>query len=299
MAVIVLAKVKRSATSRLTNPTGLRVEKLGNCACLDLVKGKKKRKKLRGNIKAYLEWLDRKVPTLADAIAAFFREEAERVAAALAREYGLGKVMKAKKPPELKWEVLYGVLNDALVEAYKENAKQALLDVGVRADSSMLDLLDEHALEYAETRSAQLVGMRHTKRGKLVPNPNPKYAVSELTREGLRDTIAVAVEEGWSARDLADEIMDSYEFSASRAETIARTELAFAHTEGNMQGWRESGVVEKKQSILGSEHDMDDVCDDNASAGAIPLDEPFPSGHMTAPYHPNCVCDVIPVLSEE
>lgn len=299
MTVIVLAKVKRSATARLTNPTGLRVEKLGNCACLDLVKGKKKRKKLRGNIKAYLAWLDQKVPSLSDAIAAFFKEEAERVAAALAQEYGLNKVMKAKKPQELKWEVLYGILNDALVEAYRENATQALADVGVRADPAIVALLDEAALEYAETRSAQLVGMRRTKRGKLVPNPNPKYAVSELTREGLRDTIATAVEEGWSAQDLADEIVDSYEFSAARAQTIARTELAFAHTEGNMAGWKESGVVEKKQSILGSEHDMDDVCDDNASAGAIPIDEPFPSGHMLPPYHPNCVCDVIPVLAEE
>lgn len=296
MTLVRLAKVQRPVLLRAADPTGLRVQKINGCTCLDLMKGKKKRRKLRGSTKAYLEWLEKETAPLADTIAEFFRKEAKRLAESLSPQ--LSKASKPKiKPGEPDWHVLYGILNDGIAEAFRTNAKQAVIDVGVDSSVDITNLLDERALAYADSRAAELVGMKHDKKGRLITNPNPKYAISDSTREGVNELVSNAVEEGWSAQDLANELLDSWEFSASRAETIARTELAFAHTNGNMAGWQESGVVEKKQSILGSEHDMDDECNDNADAGPIPLDEPFPSGDLLPPYHPNCVCDVIPILS--
>lgn len=299
MKTVTLAKVKRAASVRAADPTGLRVQKINGCLCSDLVKGKKKRRKLRGSLKAYLDWLDNKVPAFADQIHEFMQGEAKRIAAAAAKQHGLSKAARIKGTPEPLWEVLFGVLNDALVEAFKENATSAFMDIGVRETPDMTGLLDERALEYADERAAELVGMRRSKRGKLIENPNPKFAISDTTRTGMQEIISNAVEEGWSTDDLATEIMDSWEFSRSRAETIARTELAFAHSHGNMAGWQESGEVDRKQSILGSEHDMDDMCDENAEAGPIGIDDDFPSGHFGPPYHPNCVCDMIPILREE
>ena len=67
-----------------------------------------------------------------------------------------------------------------------------------------------------------------------------------------------------------------------------------ADSAGSMIGYRESGVVSTKTWQLSNEHADDDECDENADEGAIPLDEPFPSGDDTAPGHPNCKCDVVP-----
>ena len=39
--------------------------------------------------------------------------------------------------------------------------------------------------------------------------------------------------------------------------------------------------------------------DANAEAGVVPLDGQFPSGADAPPDHPNCVCDVLPVLVDE
>ena len=35
-----------------------------------------------------------------------------------------------------------------------------------------------------------------------------------------------------------------------------------------------------------------EICQLNEAAGAIPIDQPFPSGHMFQPGHPNCRCTV-------
>ena len=46
----------------------------------------------------------------------------------------------------------------------------------------------------------------------------------------------------------------------------------------------------------------DDACDEcvaNAEQGAIGLEDEFLSGDDAPPAHPNCRCDVLPVLIEE
>jgi len=93
-------------------------------------------------------------------------------------------------------------------------------------------------------------------------------------------------------------VLDAGSFSLARAAMIARTELAFAHVSGNVAGWRETGQVDRKRWILGDNHDIDDVCDDAVDAGDVGLDEEFVDGIDFPPAHPNCVCDVLPILKE-
>jgi uncharacterized protein with gpF-like domain len=162
----------------------------------------------------------------------------------------------------------------------------------------MTELLDEKALEYARARGAELVGKKIVD-GEVVDNPNAAWSISENTRDMLRSDVSQAIEQGWSNDRLADAIMENHGFSPERAEMIARTETAFADCAGNMAAYKESGIVQGKEWILGSEHDDDDECDLNSEAGVIPLDEPFPSGDEYPPQHPRCICDFIPVLSEE
>ena len=128
---------------------------------------------------------------------------------------------------------------------------------------------------------------------------NAEWFIEQSTRDLLRGDVASAIEQGWSTNKLRDTLESNYAFSEQRAETIARTETAFADSRGNMIAYKESGVVSGKEWIMGSEHDIDDECDDNEAAGVIGLDDEFPSGDTEAPAHPNCVCDVLPVLAEQ
>ena len=177
-----------------------------------------------------------------------------------------------------------------------DGAAMALIQINYERPG-ITELLDEKALAYARERGAELVGKKWVD-GELVDNPNAAWSIAENTRDMLRGDISQAIEEGWSNDKLAGVIEANHGFSEARAEMIARTETAFADTAGNMTAYRESGIVQGKEWIVGSEHDMDDECNENADAGIIGLDEPFPSGDDGPPAHPNCVCAVIPALIE-
>lgn len=163
-------------------------------------------------------------------------------------------------------------------------------------DKDVLDQVNELAVQYADQRAAELVGKKWVG-DQLIDNPDAEWRIDEGTRELLRADVTQAVEEGWSNDKLASEIEDGYAFSDSRSEMIARTETAFADSSGNMIAYRESDQVEGKRWIL--QAGACPICEDNEAAGEIGIDEDFPSGDDAAPAHPNCECDVVPVLKPE
>lgn len=177
-----------------------------------------------------------------------------------------------------------------------QRSKMAGEDQGiVRADRRVLD--------YASKRSAEMVGMKRDADGNLVPNPRAEMRIDEGTREFLRGAIRQAVEKGMYPEELVEYIQTgdgSHAFSEYRARSIAEFELSQANEVATTAAWKESGVVRGKSSLLSEDHDTPDVCDDNADAGIIPLDQPFPSGHMHPPYHPGgCKCGVLAELMPE
>ena len=196
------------------------------------------------------------------------------------------------------WSILFDDAVEALSDIAQYGAYRAMGQVGI-SGKDMTKLVDEDAVKWAQERSAEMVGKKFID-GELVDNPNAKWAITDSTREYLRSTVGNAVEEGWSPQKLAKEIADKPDMWKDRADNIARTELANAHTNGNLIGWRNSGVVAGKQSLrTGNEDAKDDVCQENADAGVIPVDDVFPSGDDGPPYHNNCVCVLVPVLGEE
>lgn len=179
-------------------------------------------------------------------------------------------------------DVSVGVLQQLTAEVtrmFKSAGVTAVAQVGANATREITRQLDQRARDYAEARGAELV-----------------KGLTETTTERLRAQITDAIQEGWSADKLRKGIEDSAAFDAARASTIARTELAKSHVEGNVEGWRQTGEVEGKRSVLGDLHDFVDECDDCVDAGTVDLDDDFVDGFDFPPYHPNCVCDVLPVL---
>lgn len=166
-----------------------------------------------------------------------------------------------------------------------------------------LEQVHEQAQEWAMDRAAELVGMsRDSDTGELIENPDASMSITETTREDLRDEVENAIEKGLSAKELADNIQSNVEnlagWSRSRAETIARTELVYANVRGNLNQWTEMGAG-GKESILADSHDIDDECDDAADEGPVPLDFVYSSGEVAPPYHPRCLCDLVPYTQAE
>ena len=153
--------------------------------------------------------------------------------------------------------------------------------VGV-SDAEITGLVNDRAVEYAKERGAELV-----------------TRISESTREMLRADVAQALEDGDSNEELAATLEDSYGFSADRAEVIARTETAYADVAGNLEAYRASGVVAEKKWITGE--GCCDLCDE-LNGETIGIDEDFEFDGESVdgpPGHPNCRCDVVPILDTE
>jgi hypothetical protein len=233
----------------------------------------------------------------------FFAAQAKKMAKVISRAYAkLGKAAGDDADAIIAeldfkgWTFLIKPTQKALAEVGKRTVATSLQQLRVEevdpgADyNELLDMGSEEAAAYARFRAAQLVGKKYNADGELEDNEG--WSISNTTRDKLRSKVSQGIEEGWSADHLQDEILADEAFSADRAQMIARTELAFSHVEGNLTAWRTSGLVQRKRSILGSEHDIPDECNSNAEQGWIGLDDDFDSGDSAPPFHPNCVCDL-------
>lgn len=197
-----------------------------------------------------------------------------------------------------RWQSLVDGFKSRLQIVALDGVKEAFFQIDVDPESmqDVLSLANQHAIDYANDRAAELVGMRWQD-GELVDNPNKSYSITESTRDKLRTKVTQALEEGWSNDKLADEIKSDEAFSAERAETIARTETAIADVEGNVAAYEESELVESKQWLTAP-----GCCPKCAALSGviIPLNDYFVVGSFrkNAPLHPHCRCDILPVLKD-
>lgn len=188
-------------------------------------------------------------------------------------------------------------LEDILGQVAQSGATQAMgqLEAFLGAkqtqgfNDKLINQVNLKAVEWAKDHAARLV-----------------TEITDSTRAALRGIVTSGIEDGLSVPDLAGRIVDGQAFSRSRAEMIARTELAFADVRGNKIAYAESGVVAGLQWI--SARNGDDALCENCmiNDGAIvPLGpdgmaaNPYPSGAMGVPAHPNCRCDELPVIDRD
>ena len=195
-------------------------------------------------------------------------------------------------------QALPAAVSAELVDVAGLSCKQAFLQVYEGSDvDEMLSLLDTEAVKWAENHSAEMVGMKWDG-DQLVENPNAAYSITESTREMLKGDILNAINQGQSVDTLASRIAES-PFSERRANLIAQTEVKMAHNASNIAGWRASEQVTGKESLLSDDHPEEDICDECADEGTIPLEEQFASGEDTPPHHPGCFCSCRAILGSE
>lgn len=190
------------------------------------------------------------------------------------------------------WVGLAKIIEPMLETMWVDGANSALIQIG--QDATAFNVVSDNAVSYAQSRSAEMVGMKWVD-GELVTNPDASWAITDSTRDMIRGTIAEAQSEGWSTDQVATALQESYPFSTARAQNIARTETALADTQGNLAGWKASGVVQSKQWIVGQ--DCCDLCEE-LDGIVVDLDEDFPNdGSDGPPLHTNCRCAIAPIVS--
>jgi len=227
-------------------------------------------------------------PKLAKVLKDFGRKVAQRITSAYPATEKLSKADKDliqqlidKLNAESLGEELTGELENATTAAFRRAAAYGAKQVGLVV-GEITEQVDEAAVKYAKVRGGELI-----------------KDLADTTEKDMRSLLERAVAEGMSVDELSDAIEGMGAFGEARANTIARTELANAHVQGNVQGWKESGLNIRKVSLLGDLHDIADICDECADAGEVDMEAEFVDGATFPPYHPNCICDISPVIIED
>lgn len=149
-------------------------------------------------------------------------------------------------------------------------------------EEGLVDQVYDRAVEYARTRSAELVS-----------------GVTETTKERIRQIISAGLADNIGTEAIAAELEDAYEFSHARAAMIAETEIGNANGYGSLEGLqagKDAGLTVLKEWYPDAE--ACPICLENAEAGPIPLDQTFPSGDDAPLAHPNCECSLLGVVED-
>ena len=194
------------------------------------------------------------------------------------------------KAASLDWSEVVPDVQRALTSAAADGVAVAGVQIGLD-DHDIFSQANEWAINYAEDRAAELVGMKWVN-GELVVNPNAEWAITDTTRNTLKEIIVDALKDGDAPATVRKTIQASTDFSKSRAEMVATTETNFANANAQMEVGKLVGHTAKR-SLLSGDHDIDDDCDLNAEESAkdgIGIDQPFQDGSQCSPFHPRCVC---------
>ena len=208
------------------------------------------------------------------------------------------EVKEAIIPPWYDWGMILAFLAEAqeltflLFASPINEAVQRSLGLGIWREvqnlgiSGAFDIAAQpEAMEYLRDYGARLV-----------------TNIDETTREYIRTQVSHAMDEGWSYNRTAKAISERYEqfrigkpqqHIQSRAHLVAVTETGNAYEEGRMstaQYLKSQGLeMEHYWSNVGDDR-VSDGCLANTAVGWIPLDQPFPSGHMRPLRFPGCRC---------
>ena len=174
-------------------------------------------------------------------------------------------------------------LADALAEISDDASLELLGDVGLEDDAAITDIVNQGAVDAARDQAAELVS-----------------DIDDATRNMLQDVIADGLEDNVGLDGIVDAIVDSGAFSEKRAELIANTEVRNANERGVLEGLRgaeRAGNRTKKTWLVGPS--PCELCQENADAGPIDLDDEFPSGDTEPTAHPRCECAITGVIEED
>lgn len=127
---------------------------------------------------------------------------------------------------------------------------------------------------------------------------NAKSIVGSL-KDDLRPVILDAASAGEGSQGVADALAEHFSLLEDwKALQIARSEMCNAYSQGTLEGYRQSDVVEMKEWYTGGANPCQ-ICQDNEAEGPIPLNDEFSSRDDAPGAHPNDECTLLPVVSND
>ncbi|KKN50686.1 hypothetical protein LCGC14_0630350 [marine sediment metagenome] len=195
----------------------------------------------------------------------------DAAAAAAEREVSSGVEPLILENSNLLFSILFGNLRRAFLEGRTQTDQKLLL---AEVDSSVLEG-DIRAATWAVQRGSSLVrGIDETTRNRL----------ASVVGGGIRDRVGV--------RGLARRIRTDFpKMNRARAKMISLTETNHALSQGALERMMERGA--KFKTVVLSPAPCP-ICIANKNQGGIPVDRAFNSGHLRSPFHPNCLCTIVP-----
>jgi len=223
------------------------------------------------------------------AMAAFFKQQGTRVIAALT---GDARAIRADAPFDLFDDMAE---NEALLKTLRPLFEMIVEDAGSAALGSVgsgiaFNAVDPRVLNYLAKKDLKVVG------------------INDVTKEELRRLLVDATADSLTVSETGRKIRDMFDdMSTTRAETIARTEVVGANNAGGLEGFRQSGVVEKKEWLSVQDESVRDSHGPaplGVDGQVVPLDALFSNG-LDAPGGDgppeetiNCRCTILPVLED-
>jgi len=191
------------------------------------------------------EIIEEKNPKLTRKINGVLNEYAKKIADKAAKLYGdkfnkaemsdeevIQQILKALGIDEMSIDIV-DVITPEMIKIFKESGIEGFNQVKIDVSESASTKLNQSAMDYAESHGGELI-----------------QDLAGTTEDALHDTLVKALDEGLSPKELSDMIQELGAFGESRADMISRTELAFAHSQGNIEGWKQTGVV-RSQGMVG------------------------------------------------
>lgn len=201
----------------------------------------------------------------------------------MARDWALAHVVTNKKPIETALARIYA-------DGYTLGTKVAKTRLNGLKKGVTPNVVDWATWKPGLPSAAALVrpegGLRQLLESRKV-NVADEVIRTKLDRIGT--SLASSLERGLSARETATGI-NAIINDPQHALVISRTEMARSMSVATRDTYENAGIEQVEWLVA----DGCDICQENADASPLDINDTFPSGDSEPPAHPNCECALAP-----
>ena len=148
-------------------------------------------------------------------------------------------------------------------------------------------------------RASKLIGGKFELTKEAVLNIEQKSMtfaeqINLTTEKKLRKALGEGISSGEGVSELSERVSGVFKTrTKAESERIARTEVISASNGAELEAYKQSGVIEKKEWL--AEPDACEICA-ALDGEVVKLNKMFSGGFDYPPAHPNCRCAILPVI---